>query len=147
MVIFTIFESSRSKNQFRLSDPVEMPFYDELSNVKVPVGASNKKEALVGAFSIYCVPQNFVETLIPLSTHHDQQPGPQGADVRCVRGEGVSGLVQHGGEPEAGGVVQQLRGGQVQPRHHRLQHQSRGGGGVVRGAGKIEIKITHFSFG
>ena len=79
------------------------------------------------------------------STHHDQQPGPQGADVRGVRGEGVSGLVQHGGEAEAGGVVQQLRGGQVQPRHHRLQHQSRGGGGgVVRGAGKIEI--SHFSF-
>ena len=74
------------------------------------------------------------------STHHDHQPRPQGADVRGVRGEGVSGLVQHGGEPEAGGVVQQLRGGQVQPRHHRLQHQSRGGGGgVVRGAGKIEI--------
>ena len=81
------------------------------------------------------------------STHHDQQPGPQGADVRGVRGEGVSGLVQHGGEAEAGGVVQQLRGGQVQPGHHRLQHQTRGGGGgVVRGAGKIEMKISHFSF-
>ena len=74
------------------------------------------------------------------STHHEQQPRPQGADVRGVRGESVSGLVQDGGEAEAGGVVQQLRGGQVQPGHHRLQHQPRGGGGgVVRAAGKIEI--------